>query len=162
MPILLFLFWIVLNGFKNNLVGNIEMLALGAVMSGAVSMFGYKYLGFTFKGEMRLFSKIFWILAYFAFLVKESFKANLFMTGMILGSKKHYDNTYDPGVAKFTTNLRTKAAKIMFASSIQSTPGTTLVEYEEGLYEVQSIKKEMAELRDSNFVQFLRKIEGRD
>ena len=151
MPILFFVFWIILNG---NI--SLEIALFGVAISFAVYLFGQKFLGYNIRKELRLYRMLFRYLGYAGLVVWEIFKANLDVLKMIFDLKHKPDAV----LVHFETDLKTNAARTALSNSITLTPGTITVFQEEESYTVHCLDKSFADgMEESSFVKYLRKTE---
>jgi multicomponent Na+:H+ antiporter subunit E len=152
MPILLLLFWIVLNGRITA-----EIVVLGVVVSAAVSVLAYKVIGLKMAGERKMWSRIFRILVYLVILIWEIIKANIHMIRLVLSPKQEIK----PQLKYFKSPVRSDAAKVALANSITLTPGTITIKLEGDEVGVHVIDAPMGVgIEDSIFVTKLKWIEG--
>lgn len=151
MPILFFVFWIVLNGNFT-----LEIALFGAAISFVVYLFCQKFLGYNFRKELRLYRMLFRYLGYAGLVVLEIFKANLDVLKIIFDFKHKPDAV----LVHFDIDLKTNAARTALSNSITLTPGTITVFQEEGEYTVHCLDKSFADgMDESSFVKHLRKTE---
>lgn len=151
MPIIFFVFWIILNG---NLT--LEIALFGVAISFAVYFFCQRFLGYNIKKELGLYRLVFRYIGYAALVVWEIAKANLDVLKVIYDFKHKPDSV----LIHFETDLETTAARTALANSITLTPGTITVFQEEANYTVHCLDKSFADgMDESTFVQHLRKTE---
>lgn len=151
MPILFFLFWIILNGRLT-----LEIALFGVAISFAVYFFCQKFLGYSFRKECRLYRRVFRFLGFVALLLFEIVKANFDVLKVIYRRKQKPE----PTLISFSTDLKTNAARVALANAITLTPGTITVFQENEEYTVHCLDKSFAEgIEDSSFVRYLRKTE---
>ena len=152
MPIVLFGFWLILNGRFT-----VEVAVIGAVVSVLVSLLNYGFLGISFTAEKKAWLKIGSIIGYFATLIAEIIKANWQMIKLVLSPAI----TIKPQLIHFNSPLRTEIAQVTLANSITLTPGTITVNLEHGRFTVHAIDVSTGNgIEDSVFVRQLKKIEG--
>lgn len=118
MWVILFCFWIVLNGKVNG-----EIILLGAVMSTVVYLFLYKFLNLRPKKELVVCKNLWGITKYLVYLTIEVIKANLATAKIIL----NFEEEPEPVLVAFHTDLQTGVANTALANSITLTPGTITV-----------------------------------
>ena len=153
MPILFLLFWIVLNSRFT-----LEVVLIGVLVTGLLSLFTYRIVGISFKKELniwRIFGKHF--LVYGAMLIGGMIKSNLQMIKIILSK-----DSGDKGqIIYFDTPVKSDFAKIVLMYSIMLTPGTVAFEAEEERFGIHAINEKMGKnIENSSFVKKLNKIEG--
>ncbi|MBR3739947.1 MAG: Na+/H+ antiporter subunit E [Clostridia bacterium] len=113
MGLLIFLFWLTLNGRISW-----ETAGLGAAVTGAAFIFLCKACDWSLKKEIRLYAAL-PLLADYAFtVVWEIIKANLCMFRVIYGGKP------EPMVRTIHTALKTRLARMALSNAITLTPGT--------------------------------------
>lgn len=151
MYLLFFLMWIIFNGNFT-----LEIALFGLAVAGVVYAFVCKFMEFSPQKDMRICKCAFLMIQYIFVLIWEILKANLQTTGLILAPKL----ANQPVLVHFTTDLKTKTARVILANSITLTPGTITVSLDEDKYVVHCLDKSMAEgMEDSVFVRLLRRME---
>lgn len=151
MPIIFFVFWIILNG---NIT--IEIVLFGVAISCAVYYFCQKFLRYNIKKEIKLYSRVWRYISYAALVVWEIAKANIDVLKVIYDFKHKPDSV----LINFETDLQTEAARTALANSITLTPGTITVFQEDERYTVHCLDKSFANgMDESSFVHHLRKTE---
>ena len=151
MPIIFFVFWIILNG---NIT--LEIALFGVAISFAVYYFCRKFLGYSLRKEIRLYRRVFRYLGYAGLVVWEIAKANIDVLKVIYDFKHKPDSV----LIHFDTELKSVAARTALANSITLTPGTITVFQEEESYTVHCLDQSFAEgMDESTFVKHLRKTE---
>ena len=152
MPVLFFLFWLILNERFT-----LEIVASGILVSILVSLLNYRFVGLSFDIEKKIWSKIFLILSYLGVLVIEVAKANIQMIKLILSPTININ----PQIIYFDSPVRSELAMVALANSITLTPGTITVRLEDGRFGIHAINTSMADgIEDSIFVHRLKNIEG--
>lgn len=134
MAILLFVFWIVLNGRLEA-----DVLITGAVSAVAIWLFTIRFTGWSLKKEKQAIMLLPSVIAYFVRLFIEIFKANIGVLKVIVTGKT------DPYIRTIQTPLKTKLARLMLANSITLTPGTVTVQLEGDKLTVHCLTREMAD-----------------
>lgn len=134
MAILLFLFWIVLNGRLD-----VDVLITGAVSALAIWFFTIRFTGWSIKKEKQAIMLLPSAAAFFVRLFVEIFKANIGVLKVIVTGKT------DPYIRTIQTSLKTKLARVLLANSITLTPGTVTVQLEGDRLTVHCLTKEMAD-----------------
>jgi multicomponent Na+:H+ antiporter subunit E len=82
----------------------------------------------------------FGILGYWAWLLKEIYKANIYVAKLILKP----DMGLDPHVVRVPMSQRSDLGRVIFANSITLTPGTVSIEFENGDILVHSLDESLA------------------
>lgn len=153
MPVIFFLFWVILNGSLT-----VEIAVFGIAISIVVYFFCCRFLGYSIKKELRVYRKIGLIIGYPFLVLLEIFKANICVLRIIYRRKPKPE----PVLIHFHVNLKTDAAKVALANSITLTPGTITVSLEENEYCVHCLDRSLAEgIEDSSFVRYLQKLEAK-
>lgn len=134
MAILLFVFWIVLNGRLEA-----DVLITGAAAAAALWIFGICFTGWSLKKEKQAIILLPGVIAYFARLFYEILKANIGVLKVIVTGKK------DPYIRTIQTPLKTKMARVLLANSITLTPGTVTIRIEGDRLTVHCLTREMAD-----------------
>ncbi len=151
MPILCFLFWVVLNGKIT-----LEIVLFGVAISAAVSYVYYKVIDRPFKTELKLWKKFFHIIRYFVMLVDEVFQANIYMIEIVLMSKIEVK----PVLVFFKSPVKTRLGKVALANSITLTPGTITTSCVDDYFAVHCIDVGASEGLDSSiFVERILELE---
>lgn len=148
MPIIFFVFWIILNG---NIT--LEIALFGVAISFAVYLFCYKFLGYRIRKEVRLYRSVLRYIGYAGLVLWEIAKANIDVLKVIYDFKHKPDSV----LIHFDTDLRSGAARTALANSITLTPGTITVFQEDESYTVHCLDKAFADgMEDSSFIKHLR------
>ena len=153
MYIILFLFWVILNGKFN-----LEIALFGLVISAALYWFICKFMNYSMEWEMHVLKAFGGIVSYVFFLAVEIIKANLAVVHVIL----QFDSEPEPMMAEFTADLKTTTGRVLLANSITLTPGTITVELEDDSYLVHGLEPEYLEgIHESDFVRRIKKLEAK-
>ena len=151
MYLLLFFFWIILNGRLT-----VEIVMLGLIFAALVYAFVWKFMGLTWEREKSFWKHFLWGIQYIAILLKEIAVANLVVLKIVLSPKKKVH----PVIVSFDAPLKNHILQAILADSITLTPGTITVRLYEEKFEVHCMDESMAEgINDSIFVKMLRKWE---
>ena len=153
MYIILFLFWVILNGKFN-----LEIAIFGLVISAVLYWFICKFMNYSIEWEKQVLKAFRGIVSYIIFLAVEILKANLAVVNVIL----KFDSEPEPMMAEFTTDLKTTTGRVLLANSITLTPGTITVELEDDSYLVHGLEPEYLEgIHESDFVKKIQKLEAK-
>lgn len=125
MYLLLFGFWVLLNG-----KWNAEIAIVGAIVCAALYAFMAAFMGYSPRKEWQLVKRIPRIIGYFFYLVKEICISSWETMKLIWSPEKEIE----PRVTSFHTRLRTEAGKVVLANSITMTPGTITVDVQDDLF----------------------------
>lgn len=151
MYLLLFFFWIILNGRLT-----VEIVVLGLIFAAMVYAFVWKFMGLTWEREKSFWKHFIWGIQYIAILLKEIAVANLVVLKIVLSPKKKVH----PVIVSFDAPLKNHILQAILADSITLTPGTITVRLYEEKFEVHCLDESMAEgINDSIFVKMLKKWE---
>lgn len=152
MAILLFAFWLILNGRITW-----EIVLIGLVLSGAITWLMNILFGYSPKKDLKVLKKIPLFLKYLAVLLWEIIKANLAVIGVILKGNK----AVEPYLVSFESGLKYKATRFLLANSITLTPGTITVEIkDEDTFIVHCLRRDLLDFsEDSTFLRLLHKLE---
>ena len=151
MYLLLFFFWMILNGRLTA-----EIVILGLIFAALVYAFVWKFMGLTWEREKSFWKHFLWGIQYIAILLKEIAVANLVVLKIVLSPKKKVH----PVIVSFDAPLKNHILQAILADSITLTPGTITVRLYEEKFEVHCLDESMAEgINDSIFVKMLRKWE---
>jgi len=153
LPVLFFLFWIILNARFTP-----EIVISGIVVAVFIGIFFYKFIGLSPKTELKAVKKIGLILIYLGMLIIEVLKANANMIKLVL-SRNIVTN---PQIKYFDSPVRSDIAKMALACSINLTPGTVFIELEDNKFGVHAIDAKflVGMEGDWHIVKMLRRIEG--
>lgn len=153
MVLMLFLFWIILNGRVT-----VEIVLIGAVVSAALACFAYRVLHISPRTEARLWRRLPGVLFYLGYLVWQVLLSNLQVIRVILKPGKER-----PKLVWFRTPVRSGLAQLALANSITLTPGTVTAALGEDRIAVYALRPDMADgLKECGFTQKLRRLEGKD
>ena len=125
MYLLLFGFWVLLNG-----KWNAEIAIVGAIVCAALYAFMAAFMGYSPRKEWQLVKRIPRIIGYFFYLVKEICISSWETMKLIWSPEKEIE----PRVTSFHTRLHTEAGKVVLANSITMTPGTITVDVQDDLF----------------------------
>ncbi|MDO4749238.1 MAG: Na+/H+ antiporter subunit E [Eubacteriales bacterium] len=151
MIILLFLFWLALNGKVT-----LEIVLFGLVISVAVTFAIHRLLDINIRKEVLFFKRLPGIVCYLFYLVGQIVLSNLQVMRLILKP-----DSRRPKIVWFSPKTKGETAKVALANSITLTPGTVTVALGEEEICVYALRSEMAEgLEDSGFVEKLCRLEG--
>ena len=152
MAILIYGFWLVLNG---RLTG--EIMFLGIPVMGIAMLFACKFCDWSLKKEWGLYRCIPLLIAYMAVVVLEIIKANLALTRVV------YRKQPQPVVCTVQTKLKSRMARMLLANSITLTPGTITVDFRDDEMLVHCLDESLdAGLEGSQMEEKLMKLEGGD
>lgn len=125
MYLLLFGFWVLLNG-----KWNAEIAIVGAIVCAALYAFMAAFMGYSPRKEWQLVKRMPRIISYFFYLVREIFLSSWQTMKLIWSPEKEIE----PRVTSFRTRLSTEAGKVVLANSITMTPGTITVDVQDDLF----------------------------
>lgn len=149
MALLIFGFWLVLNGRLTA-----EIVLLGVGISALAMLFMCKACDWSLKREGKLYLALPRIIGYALTVIWEIVKANLIMCKVVYGGKP------DPVVRVIRTELKTRFGKMALANSITLTPGTITLAVRGDELTVHCLRPDMAEgLDDTVFERKLKRIE---
>lgn len=152
MFLLLFAFWIILNGRWTT-----EVALVGAVVSGLIYLLAWKFMDYSPRKEWAVAKRLPRVLQYLAFLVGEVFKSAWQVIQFIWSPKVEVQ----PVVNSFHTSLRTDAGKVVLANSITITPGTITVDIRGDQLLVHCLDESLdSGLEGSDMERRIMKIEG--
>lgn len=152
MYILLFLLWMIFNA---NIT--LEIVIFGLVIAAAVYFFMCRFMDFSIQKDISMMKKSGLFLLFVGTLLWEIMKANGATIKMILSNR--YET--EPCIVRFTSNLKTKTARVLLANSITLTPGTITVELEDNEYVVHCLDKDFSTgMADSRIAKILERMEA--
>lgn len=148
--LVLFALWLLLNGRVT-----LELILIGAAVSGAVWLFCYRTLGYRPQRERVLLRRLPRYAHYAAALAAEIFKANLTVMRAILSGRP-----CRPAIRRVHLPLREEDSRMLLANSITLTPGTVTVAVEDEDFLVLCLDAESADaLPDWKLTTMLTKME---
>jgi len=151
MYLLLFFFWIILNGRLT-----VEIVLLGLLFAAVVYSFAWKFMGLNWEREKSFWKHFVWGVHYIVILLREIVIANIAVLKIALSPKKKVH----PVIVSFDAPLKKHILQVILADSITLTPGTITVRLYEEKFEVHCLDESMAKgINDSIFVKMLKKWE---
>lgn len=143
MPVLLFIWWIILNGRVT-----LEIVLIGIVVSMITSWFVYGMMNQSFKVEAMVWKRIGKILKYLFVLIIEVYGANLDVIGRVLTDEEQH-----PSICFFEIPVKTNLGLVCVANSITLTPGTITCTMIGNQFAVHGLDKELLDgIEESGFV----------
>ena len=153
MYILLFLFWLLLNGKLT-----VEVVGLGLVIVALMAALEWSLFHYGPAQELRVLRKVPVFCAYLPVLVWEILKAGLVVGRDILF--RRYRLT--PTLVTFRADLNTNFGRFLLANSITLAPGTITVQVEGNQLTVHCLDKSMLDTSpDGTFQRWIRKMEDK-
>ena len=117
--VLLFLFWLLLNGKVT-----VEIILVGAAVSAALTCFAHRVLHISPRGELRVLRGLPGVFCYLVWLVGQIILSNIQVIGRILTPGKKRSPAK---LIWFQPGTKGDLAKLALANSITLTPGTVTV-----------------------------------
>lgn len=152
MYLLLYCFWLILNG---RLTAETLLLGLGIVAG--VGVLARVLFGYTPAREWRIIRKLPLFVCYVFVLLWEILKANWAVIGFIVNEKR----SIEPTLVSYTTGLKTGLGRFMLANSITLTPGTITVKMDGDRLTVHCLKRSMLDTSsDSVFERWIARLEA--
>lgn len=152
MAVLIFLFWVVLNGRITA-----EIALFGLAIAAALYVFLWKWLDYKPRYDLVLLKSLPLAAEYLVVLLREVALAALTMAGFIFDRR----DLPEPVIVRFRAPLRTGLAQVLLANSISLTPGTITLRLSGGEFQVHCYDRSMAEGLDrSVFVRLLQRWEA--
>lgn len=152
MYVLLFCFWLLLNGNVT-----LEIVLLGLAVTALMALLEYTLFGYTPKTEGMLLRKAPVFCAYIPVLMWEILKAGWAVSKVVLF--RRYKVT--PALVTFRTDLKTEFGRFLLANSITLTPGTITVQVKGDRLTVHCLDKSMLDTSDDGvFQRWIRKLEA--
>lgn len=134
MAILLFAFWLILNGRFDW-----DVILTGAVMTVILSAFAFKFCAWSFKKEKLLILGSASAFMYIVALLGAVIRSALTVLGLI------FSGGAEPYVRTFRTPLKSRLMRVALANSITLTPGTVTMELVGDRLTVHCLTKRMAD-----------------
>lgn len=152
MYVLLFCFWLLLNGNVT-----LEIVLLGLAVTALMALLEYTLFGYTPKTEGMLLRKAPVFCVYIPVLMWEILKAGWAVSKVVLF--RRYKVT--PTLVTFRTDLKTEFGRFLLANSITLTPGTITVQVKGDRLTVHCLDKSMLDTSDDGvFQRWIRKLEA--
>lgn len=152
MALLIFLFWVVLNGRLTA-----EIALFGLAIAAALYVFLWKWLDYKPRYDLVLLKSLPLAAEYLVVLLREVALAALTMAGFIFDHR----DLPEPVIVRFRAPLRTGFARVLLANSISLTPGTITLGLAGGEFQVHCYDRSLAEGLDSSvFVRLLQRWEA--
>ena len=152
MYVLLFCFWLLLNGNVT-----LEIVLLGLAVTALMALLEYTLFGYNPKTEGMLLRKAPVFCAYIPVLMWEILKAGWAVSKVVLF--RRYKVT--PALVTFRTDLKTEFGRFLLANSITLTPGTITVQVKGDRLTVHCLDKSMLDTSDDGvFQRWIRKLEA--
>ena len=130
-------------------------LLMGAAVSGLITLFCAKFMGYSSKRFLKKLSKADEIAVYLAYLLKEIVRENFDVLRFIYrkGQPK-------PRLVSFHGHLQSEPLRVLVANSITLTPGTYTVRLEGDEYAVHALDEYFqVDIEYSAFFKMARKVE---
>ena len=144
--------WIIFSGDMS-----LGTLGLGAAVSGLVSAFSCKFLGYRpvlFYASLKKLPRLALCILN---LIKEIFAANMAVLSFVWGKKKP-----ESLLVHFRGNMETTGCRVLAANSITLTPGTLTVRLEGDDFYVHALDRSLAEgIEDCSLVKMARELEDK-
>ncbi len=118
MFLIYFMLWMIIFGSFT-----VESILFGLGISAVIFAFTCAFMGYSISKELSLYSKMPQIAHFITALIRDVVRANLTVVHMIFSGREELE----PVIVHFNTDLKTPAAKAVFADSITLTPGTITV-----------------------------------
>lgn len=150
MFVILFALWLI---FSGSLTGT--NFILGAVVSGLITLFCVKFMGYQPKRFYSSLRKIPAVMVYVAVLLKEIVRENFDVLRFIYrkGQPK-------PMLVRFRSDLQSEKLRVLVANSITLTPGTYTVQLEGDIFAVHALDEYFQiDIEHSEFSRLARKVE---
>jgi len=152
MLLMLFAFWVLLNGRITT-----EIVILGILICGVVYAVCSKILGYTVKRELDLARRIPGAVKYLFVLVWEVVKAGFQVMALTLSPRAE---EVEPRLVYFKSPVRSEIGKVILSNSITLTPGTITCGLSEDGFCVHALDAKFAGgMEDSVFVSQIHKME---
>jgi len=151
MIILLFGFWLLLNGRWTT-----EIAVTGAVLCCLLYLFMWKFLAYSPRREWRYIRRAGHAIAYIGWLVGEVLRSALAVIRLIWNPQLRVEQK----LVGFDSQTETEAGRTVHANSITLTPGTVTVAVRGKRLLVHCLDEDFAELADSEMEQRLLRAEG--
>lgn len=153
MLLVLFAFWVLLNGQWTAEIG-----VTGGVVCTLLWLFMWKFMGYSPKAEWQLFKRVPRALAYLGWLVCEIIRSSVAVIRLIWSPRLETQ----PKLVEVDSTLRTESGRVVLGDSITLTPGTVTVSIQGKKLLVHALDESMAEgLNGSEMEQRISRVEGK-
>ena len=130
-------------------------LLMGAVVSGLITLFCAKFMGYDSRRFYRGLRKTPAVLTYLAVLLKEIVRENFDVLRFVYGKTPP-----DSMLVRFKSTLKSEGLRVLVANSITLTPGTYTVKLEGDEYAVHALDESFQPgIEYSAFFKLARKVE---
>ena len=151
MFVILFLFWILINGKIN-----LELTIIGLILCSLVYLFACLFLKFSIKKDLVFCKSLPLLIAYLFMLCIEVIKSNLNIITLIWSNKDP-----QPEIVHFSIDLKRPFFRTLFANAITLTPGTITISLDVNRYTVHALRPEYIDgIENSVLLKLLKKLEA--
>ena len=152
MYLLLYIFWIILNGKIT-----LEICLIGVAATALIGLLMRVLFGYTLALDLRILKKVPLFICYIFVLIWEIIKASAAMFSYIFKDKE----TVEPVLVTFKPQLKTRLGRFILANSITLTPGTITVEADGENFTVHCLNRRALDVSpDSVFLRWIRRLEA--
>ncbi len=152
MYLLLYVFWIILNGKLT-----LEVCLTGLAITAVIGLLMRALFHYTPAQDLRILKKVPLFLLYVFVLMWEIIKASAAMFSYIFRDKE----TVEPVLVTFSPQLKTRLGRFILANSITLTPGTITVEADEEHFTVHCLNRRALDVSpDSVYLRWIRRLEA--
>ena len=152
MYLLLYVFWIILNGKIT-----LEICLIGVATTALIGLLMRVLFGYTLALDLRILKKVPLFICYIFVLIWEIIKASAAMFSYIFKDKE----TVEPVLVTFKPQLKTRLGRFILANSITLTPGTITVEADGENFTVHCLNRRALDVSpDSVFLRWIRRLEA--
>ena len=150
MFVILFALWLIFSGSLT-----VTNFILGTVVSGLITLFCAKFMGYSSKRFYSSLHKIPAVILYLAVLLKEIVRENFDVLRFI-----YRRDQPKPMLVRFRSDLKSEKLRVLVANSITLTPGTYTVQLEGDIFAVHSLDEYFQiDIEHSDFSRLARKVE---
>jgi multicomponent Na+:H+ antiporter subunit E len=150
MFVILYALWLIFSGSLT-----VTNFILGAVVSGLITLFCAKYMGYEPKRFYSSLHKAPAVVVYLAVLFKEIVRENFDVLRFIYRKEQP-----KPMLVRFRSDLKSEKLRVLVANSITLTPGTYTVQLEDDIFAVHSLDEYFQiDIEHSDFSRLARKVE---
>ena len=152
MYLLLYIFWIILNGKIT-----LEICLIGVAATALIGLLMRVLFGYTLALDLRILKKVPLFICYIFVLIWEIIRANVTVMRIILNRKREVRQS----LVVIESGLKTRFARFVLANSITLTPGTITVRAEGSRFTVHCLSREMIEgIEDGTLCRLLKRMEA--
>ena len=151
MVLILFGFWLLLEGRVD-----LEIALVGLALSGAIYLFAWRALGYQPKREWAYIRRLPALVRYVGWLIAEVFRSGWAVIRLIWSPRL----VAQPKLTSFRTRLQSRSGRVVLANSITMTPGTITVDIRGDRFLVHCLDTDFSEGLGGDMEERIAKVEA--